>query len=128
MKINEVDKVEVLTLQDNYVDFFAFVINLKGKGLVIISGCGHAGMINTIEFAREVAGIEKIHAVIGGFHLTGPEFRHVIQPTLDALKQIDPDYVVPTHCTCRKAIADFERAMPNQFILNMSGTKLIFSS
>ena len=75
----------------------------------------------------EVTGVEKIHAVIGGFHLTGPEFSHVIQPTIDALKQINPDYVVPTHCTGRKAIADFERAMPNQFILNMSGTKLIFS-
>jgi len=48
-------------------------------------------------------------------------------PTIDALKQINPDYIVPTHCTGRKAIADFERAMPNQFILNMSGTKLIFS-
>jgi 7,8-dihydropterin-6-yl-methyl-4-(beta-D-ribofuranosyl)aminobenzene 5'-phosphate synthase len=107
-------------------DDASIVVSLKDKGLVIISGCGHAGMINTIEFAREVTGVEKIHAVIGGFHLTGPEFRHVIQPTIDALKDIDPDYVVPTHCTGRKAIADFERAMPNQFVLNMSGTKLIF--
>ena len=113
---------------DHIDDDSAIVVNLNEKGLVIISGCGHAGIINTIEYAREVTGVKKIHAVIGGFHITGPEFDHVIQPTIDAMKQINPDYIVPTHCTGRKAIAEIEKAMPNQFILNMSGTKLIFSS
>lgn len=112
---------------DHIDDDSAIVVDLKDKGLVIISGCGHAGIINTIEYAREVTGVEKIHAVIGGFHLTGPEFSHVIKPTVDALKSISPDYIVPTHCTGIKAITEMEKTMPNQFILNMSGTKLIFS-
>jgi 7,8-dihydropterin-6-yl-methyl-4-(beta-D-ribofuranosyl)aminobenzene 5'-phosphate synthase len=108
-------------------DDAAMVVDVRGKGLVILSGCGHAGIINTIAFAREVTGVEKIHAVIGGFHLTGKALRHVIEPTIDALKQIHPDYIVPTHCTGRKAIADIERAMPDRFLLNMSGTTLRFT-
>jgi 7,8-dihydropterin-6-yl-methyl-4-(beta-D-ribofuranosyl)aminobenzene 5'-phosphate synthase len=105
-------------------DDSAVVINLKGRGLVIISGCGHAGIINTIEYARKMTGVLKTHAVIGGFHLTGPEFADKIAPTIEAVKNIKPDYVVPTHCTGRNAIAAFEAAMPEQFVLNMSGTKL----
>ena len=135
MRIKEVDKIAVHTLQDNYVempdlidDDAAIVMNLKNKGLVIVSGCGHAGIINTVEYAREISGIQKIHAVIGGFHLTGPEFANKIAPTVEALKRIHPDHVVPTHCTGRNAIAAFERAMPKAFIINMSGTKLIFAS
>ena len=85
-------------------------------------------MINTIEYAQKVTGVEKIHAVIGGFHLTGPEYRHIIKPTIDALIKINPDYIVPTHCTGRSTIAAIERAMPEKFILNMSGTKLIFTT
>ena len=49
----------------------AIVINVKGKGLIVISGCAHAGIINTVEYAKEITGVETVHAVMGGFHLTG---------------------------------------------------------
>jgi len=65
---------------------------------------------------------------MGGFHLTGPAFEPIIDNTVKAMKEIAPDYVVPTHCTGRKAILAFERVMPDQFILNMSGTKLTFTA
>lgn len=47
------------------------MIKLKGKGLVVISGCAHAGTINTVEYAKKLAGTDKVYAVLGGFHLTG---------------------------------------------------------
>jgi len=113
---------------DPIEDDTAMVMNLSGKGLVVISGCSHSGIINSVEYAREITGINKVHVAMGGFHLTGPAFEPIIDNTVKAMKEIAPDYVVPTHCTGRKAILAFERVMPDQFILNMSGTKLTFTA
>lgn len=104
----------------------AVAMNIRGKGLVILSGCAHSGIINTVKYAQEVTGINKVHVVMGGFHLTGPVFEPIINDTVKSMKEIRPDYVIPTHCTGRKAALAFEKAMPDQFILNMSGTKLTF--
>lgn len=114
--------------QDPILDDTSVVMNLKGKGLIIISGCAHAGIINTIQHAVSVTGIEKIHAVIGGFHLTGSLFESIIPETVQELKRLSPRYIVPTHCTGRKAMAEIEREMPDRFLLNMSGTKLVFAA
>jgi 7,8-dihydropterin-6-yl-methyl-4-(beta-D-ribofuranosyl)aminobenzene 5'-phosphate synthase len=59
-------------------------VNVKAKGLVVLTGCGHAGAINTIKQAQELTGVQKIHAVIGGFHLSGPLFEPIIAPTVAA--------------------------------------------
>ncbi|MDO9326589.1 MAG: MBL fold metallo-hydrolase [Methanoregula sp.] len=104
----------------------ALVINVKGKGLVVISGCAHAGIINTVEYAKKITGVDKVHAVMGGFHLTGPAFAPVIPPTIDGMKRINPDYVVPMHCTGWDAMHRFEREMPGKFILNTVGTTYVF--
>jgi 7,8-dihydropterin-6-yl-methyl-4-(beta-D-ribofuranosyl)aminobenzene 5'-phosphate synthase len=104
----------------------ALVMNLKGKGLIVLSGCAHAGIINTVNFAKEITGIEKIHAVMGGFHLSGPAFESIIGKTAGALKKIDPAYVIPCHCTGRNAVMAIEKKMPDQFLLNMAGTRLTF--
>ncbi|MGA2122055.1 MAG: MBL fold metallo-hydrolase [Methanoregula sp.] len=104
----------------------ALVINVRGRGLIVISGCAHAGIINTVEYARKITGVENVHAVMGGFHLTGPLFEPVIQPTIDAMKRIDPAYVVPMHCTGWKAINRFAEEMPGRFILNTVGTMYVF--
>ena len=104
----------------------ALVMNLKGRGLIVLSGCAHSGIVNTVYFAREITGIEKIHAVMGGFHLAGPAFEPIIGKTAEALKKIGPTYVIPCHCTGRKAIMAIEKKLPDQFLLNMAGTKLTF--
>jgi 7,8-dihydropterin-6-yl-methyl-4-(beta-D-ribofuranosyl)aminobenzene 5'-phosphate synthase len=109
-------------------DDTSLVMNIRGKGLVILSGCGHSGIINTVQYAKEVTGVDKVHVVMGGFHLTGPVFEPVIDDTVKSMKEIGPDYVIPTHCTGRKAALAFEKAMTGQFILNMSGTKLTFAA
>ncbi|MBK6601004.1 MAG: MBL fold metallo-hydrolase [Betaproteobacteria bacterium] len=102
----------------------ALFMNARGKGLVVVSACAHRGIINTVRQAQRITGIERVHMVIGGFHLTGasPE---IIQRTIADMKAIDPVYVVPTHCTGFEAIAAFAREMPDQFILNTAGTTYV---
>ena len=107
-------------------DDTALVMNLGSKGLVVLSGCAHSGIINTVEYAREITGINEVHVIMGGFHLTGPAFEPIIDDTVESIKKIGPEYVIPTHCTGRKAILAIEKAMPSQFLVNMSGTKLTF--
>lgn len=113
---------------DPIEDDTAIVANVKGKGLMILSGCAHSGIINTVRYARELTGINKVFAVMGGFHLSGSKMADIIEPTTDALREIDPRYVVPTHCTGRNAIMRIEKEMPDEFLLNMVGTKLNFSA
>jgi 7,8-dihydropterin-6-yl-methyl-4-(beta-D-ribofuranosyl)aminobenzene 5'-phosphate synthase len=112
---------------DPIEDDTSVVMNLKGKGLVILSGCAHSGIVNTVGYAVETTGIKNVHAVMGGFHLSGPAFEPIIGRTTEELKKFHPTYVVPVHCTGRKAIMYMEKEMPQQFLLNMSGTKLTFS-
>jgi 7,8-dihydropterin-6-yl-methyl-4-(beta-D-ribofuranosyl)aminobenzene 5'-phosphate synthase len=121
--VDGVERHDPLTLDDQSI-----VISVKGKGLVIISGCAHAGIINTARYACELAGVKKVHAVIGGFHLAGPLYESAIEPTVAALEGINPDYVVPSHCTGWKAIHEVARRMPASFIQNSVGTRLIFGS
>ena len=111
---------------DAIEDDTSIVMNLKDKGLVILSGCAHAGIVNTVRHAMAVTGIDKVHVVMGGFHLSGPFFETIIDRTTQELQNLHPAFVIPTHCTGRKAIMAIEKQMPNQFILNMAGTKLTF--
>jgi len=111
---------------DNFIGEYAVVLNLKGKGLIVLVGCAHVGIVNMVKHAQKMTGIDKVHAVMGGFHLTGaiPE---LIQKTVTDIKAINPDYIVPTHCTGYEAITAFEREMPGQFILNTVGTRYLFT-
>ena len=101
-------------------------MNAKGKGLVVLSGCAHRGIVNTVKHAQRMTGTDKVHAIIGGFHLTGAK-PEIIQKTIADIKAIKPDYIVPTHCTGFEAISEFAREMPDQFILNTAGTRYIIS-
>lgn len=103
------------------------IINVKGKGLVILTGCGHSGIINTIQNAQHITGISKIYAVIGGFHLSGAVFEPIIPATISELKQINPRYVMPGHCTGWRATHQIAQAMPEAFIPNSVGTELVFN-
>lgn len=113
---------------DPLEDDSALAAHIEGKGLVVLSGCAHSGIVNTVHCAQQLTGVDQVHAVMGGFHLTGAPKDKVIDPTTEALKEIGPTYVIPTHCTGRQAAMDLERRMPDQFLLNMSGTRLTFSA
>ena len=105
----------------------AVILNAKGKGLVVLSGCAHRGIVNAIRQAQKMTGVEKIHAVMGGFHLTGAK-PELILKTVGDIAAINPDYIIPTHCTGFEAIATFAREMPSKFILNTAGTRYIITA
>jgi len=113
-------------VQEDFIGEQAIILKAKGKGLVVLSGCAHRGIVNTVKHAQKITGIDKIHAVIGGFHLSGAK-PEVIQKTIADIKAIRPDYIVPTHCTGFEAVAAFAREMPDQFILNTAGTRYIIA-
>lgn len=103
----------------------AVVVNLKDKGLVVLTGCGHAGVINTIRHAQKLTGVKRVHAVMGGFHLSGAIFEPIIGPTVAALKQISPQMVVPAHCTGWRAMHAIAREFPEAFVQNSVGTRFV---
>ena len=106
----------------------AIVANVKNKGLVILTGCGHAGVINTMNYAKKITGVDKIYAIIGGFHLPadGGIYEEAIDPTLKELQKADPEYIVPCHCTGWKATNRIIETMPEKFIQTGVGTVFTF--
>ena len=91
----------------------ALIIEIDGKGLVIVSGCAHSGIINTTRQAQRVTGVDKVYAVLGGFHLTKADSK-TIQSTVEELIEIDPEIVAPCHCTGPKAVHQLARAFGNR--------------
>jgi len=122
-----VAKIGDQVVQEEFPGEQAIVMNAKGKGLVVVSGCAHRGIVNTVKHAQRMTGTDKVYAIIGGFHLTGAK-PEVIQKTIADIKAIKPDYIVPTHCTGFEAISEFAREMPDQFILNTAGTRYIITA
>jgi len=124
-------KIELITdyetKQEILIGEQALILNVKGKGLVVLSGCAHRGIVNTVKRAQKMAGIEKVCAIMGGFHLinANPE---VIKKSVADIKAINPEYIIPMHCTGYEGISAFADEMPNQFILNTAGTKYIITA
>ena len=114
-------------VHDPIMDDQSIAMKLKGKGLVVVSGCAHAGIVNTLMFAQKTTKEQKVHAVLGGFHLSGPFFEKFHDPTVAALKKINPDVLMPMHCTGWKAIQRFQKEFPESFVLNSVGSKVMLS-
>jgi 7,8-dihydropterin-6-yl-methyl-4-(beta-D-ribofuranosyl)aminobenzene 5'-phosphate synthase len=110
------------------LDDQALVADVSGKGLVVITGCGHAGVINTLRYVKKLTGRDHLHAVIGGFHLNGPRFEPLIGPTCDAFAELAPEFLVPAHCTGWKATHALAARFPDAFLQNSVGTRFEFQS
>jgi len=95
---------------DNIPDDQSLVINIEDKGLAVITGCAHAGIINTIKHAQKITGVEELYAVIGGFHLMGADKKR-IDATAEALRGLDPAIVRPGHCTGHRAVCRLQEAL-----------------
>jgi 7,8-dihydropterin-6-yl-methyl-4-(beta-D-ribofuranosyl)aminobenzene 5'-phosphate synthase len=106
----------------------AIVASLRDKGLVILTGCAHAGVINTINYAKKITGVDKVYAIMGGFHLPadGGIYEAAIEPTLDDLQKADPKYIIPCHCTGWKATSRIIEDMPEKFIQSAAGSTFQF--
>jgi 7,8-dihydropterin-6-yl-methyl-4-(beta-D-ribofuranosyl)aminobenzene 5'-phosphate synthase len=112
-------------LTDPIRDDQSIVINVKGKGLVVVSGCAHAGIVNTVLYAREISGVDRVWAVLGGFHLQGAA-EDVMSRTIGELKALGPQLIMPCHCTGFEATCRFAEEMPGQFLIGAVGTTLRF--
>jgi 7,8-dihydropterin-6-yl-methyl-4-(beta-D-ribofuranosyl)aminobenzene 5'-phosphate synthase len=101
---------------------------LKGKGLVVLTSCSHRGVINTIRQAQAASGIQKVHAVIGGFHLVPPLDDDYFRQIIAALKEINPDYLMPAHCTGEPFYDMVRREMPGKVFQSNVGTLYTFTA
>jgi len=104
------------------------IVNVRGQGLVVITGCCHSGVVNTIRYAQALTNSQQVYAVLGGFHLTGGIFEKIIPATIAELQKINPTYLMPGHCTGWSAIHQIAQAMPKAFIPNNVGTTLVFQA
>jgi 7,8-dihydropterin-6-yl-methyl-4-(beta-D-ribofuranosyl)aminobenzene 5'-phosphate synthase len=99
-------------------------VHVAGRGLVVLTGCGHAGIVNVVRYARALTGIEQVHAVVGGFHLSGAAFEPIIDVTVAALADLAPEVVLPAHCTGWRAQHALAARLPDAFVTNTVGTRL----
>jgi len=99
----------------------ALIINIRRKGLVVISGCAHAGIVNTTLYAQQVTGVAEVYAVLGGFHLAGKDCEPRISQTVKMLRKFNPKIVVPMHCTGWRGKYAILEAMPKTFVWNSVG-------
>ena len=104
------------------IDDQALVTQFKGRGLVVLTSCGHAGAINSVRHAQRLTAVPRLHALVGGLHLSGPALEPIIEPTVAALTDLAPDLVVPGHCTGWRAQHGLAAALPDAWVANSSGS------
>ncbi|MEW6220994.1 MAG: MBL fold metallo-hydrolase [Thermodesulfobacteriota bacterium] len=109
---------------DRIWDDQAVIIHSR-NGLVIVAGCSHAGIVNTIKHAMKITGITKIAFVLGGFHLIGPG-EAKIDRTIEELQRLDIERLVPIHCTGFEGTKRLSAAMPDRFAYCTAGCRIAF--
>jgi 7,8-dihydropterin-6-yl-methyl-4-(beta-D-ribofuranosyl)aminobenzene 5'-phosphate synthase len=115
-------------IPDDFDHEIGTVYMVKGKGLVVLTSCSHRGVINTVKAAQQASGIDKVHAVIGGFHIVPPLGDDYIRQTIEAFKEINPDHLIPGHCTGDRFYDLAREAMGDKVIHSAVGTRFIFEA
>jgi 7,8-dihydropterin-6-yl-methyl-4-(beta-D-ribofuranosyl)aminobenzene 5'-phosphate synthase len=105
------------------LDDQALVVHVRGKGLLVVTGCGHAGAVNIVRHAQRLTEVPRLHALLGGLHLSGGYFAPSIAPTVEAFTAMAPDLLVPGHCTGWQAQHAFAAALPDSWVQSSSGTR-----
>lgn len=111
---------------DDFEHEQATCFNLKGKGLIVMTSCGHRGVVNSVRRAMAVSGVNKVHAVLGGFHLA-PHPPEYLRETVAALEEINPDYLIPMHCSGEAFISIAMQRMPSKVLRSSTGTRFVFA-
>ena len=106
----------------------ALVVHVRGKGLLVVTGCAHAGAVNIVRHAQRLTAVPRLHALLGGLHLSGGYFTPSIAPTVEALTAMAPDLLVPGHCTGWRAQHTFATALPDSWVQGSSGTRYELSA
>src|SRR6185369_3619133 len=112
---------------DEHVHEHATCFNLRGKGLVVISSCGHVGIVNSVRQAQVVSGVQKVHAIVGGFHL-GPAPKDYLAQVVAEIKTLQPDVVLPMHCSGANFIQEMRVQMPDNLLVTTTGSLITFKA
>lgn len=115
------------TVPDEHIHEHATCFNVKGKGLVVISSCGHVGIVNSVRQAQEVSGVEKVHAVVGGFHL-GPAPKDYLVQVVSEIRKLNPDVMVPMHCSGLNFVEEARKQMPDKVLVTTTGSRITFGA
>ena len=111
-------------MPDDLEDDQAIVINVKDKGLIVLSGCAHSGIVNTVRYARQFTGINPVYAILGGFHLARATDDEITR-TIESIQKEKPAYVIPSHCTGFQATSRIYQEMPDEFMEGVVGATYI---
>lgn len=122
----DADRRDLDFFVDDAVHELGTAFHLRGKGLVVIGSCSHRGIINTVRAAQTVSGVDKIHAIMGGFHLVPPQTPQQALQTLALMQALKPDYILPGHCTGEAFIAPAIAQMPDQVFRTVVGSRILF--
>ena len=120
-------KAQGKAVDDQHIHEHATCFNVKGRGLVVISSCGHAGIVNSARAALAVSGVKKLHAAMGGFHLY-PASEDYLRKTIAEFKGLDPDVLVPMHCSGPSLIALLRSEMADRVATSTNGTEFTFGA
>jgi 7,8-dihydropterin-6-yl-methyl-4-(beta-D-ribofuranosyl)aminobenzene 5'-phosphate synthase len=121
------EKRGLTIVPDDFQHEQATCFNLKGKGLVVLTSCGHRGIVNSVRSAMKVSGLNKVHAVVGGFHLA-PMPLDYVQRTVATLKELNPDYLIPMHCSGTTFYEIAKQELPGRVPLSSTGTTFVFGA
>ena len=114
-------------IPDEHVHEHATCFNVKDRGLVVISSCGHVGIVNSVRQAQEVSGVRKVHAIVGGFHL-GPAPADYLQQVVAEIGKLEPDVVIPMHCSGVNFQQAVKEQMPSKLVLATIGSRILFGA
>ncbi len=118
-------EMEGKIVPDEHIHEHATCFNLKDKGLIVISSCGHVGIVNSVRQAMDVSGVQKIHAIMGGFHL-GPAPADYLTQVVGEIAKLNPDVVIPMHCSGLNFTQEAQRQMPGKVLTTTTGTRISF--
>jgi 7,8-dihydropterin-6-yl-methyl-4-(beta-D-ribofuranosyl)aminobenzene 5'-phosphate synthase len=125
-KLPEDERTKAI-IPDQFRHEIATAFNLRGRGLIVLTSCSHRGVINAIKQAQATSGVNKVHAVIGGFHLA-PYKEDYVRDTVTAIKDMDIDYVIPLHCTGEPFYETAKAEIPNKLLRSYTGTRFVFNA
>ena len=120
-------EMEGKRVPDEHIHEHATCFNVKDKGLVVISSCGHVGIVNSVRQAQEVSGIQKVHAMVGGFHL-GPAPADYLKQVVAEIKKLEPDVLIPMHCSGLNFVQEARAQMPDSVLVTTTGSRVTFGA
>ena len=121
------EKAQGKPVPDEHLNEHATCYNLKDRGLIVIASCGHVGIVNTTRQAMKVSGVDKVHAIVGGFHLF-PADEAYLKQTVAELKALNPDVLIPMHCSGPGLLSALRNLMPDQLVPSTTGTEFTFGA